>query len=190
MRRALVWLVAVLAVAAATGGLMWWTTATAARFEVDGDRLTVSGQLTLASTERLDRLLEEHGDLSTLVLGDISVADDVTTLLQKGTLIRSTGLSTEVSPGVTLTGDAVYLFLGGITRTLGADAGLAVDGWQTPAGAAARLPRDHPAHSERLDYVRRMLGAEDFYWFTLEAPGEMPHPMTPAEMRELGVVTD
>ncbi len=190
MRRAAIWLGVAVAVVGATAGLMWWTMASAARFEVDGDRLTVSGQLTLASTERLDRLLEEHGDLSTLILGDVSVADDVTTLLQKGTLIRSTGLSTEVAPGVTLTGDAVYLFLGGITRTLGTDARLAVEGWRTPAGEAAMLPRDHPAHTERLDYVRRMLGTEDFYWFTLEAPGEMPHFMSRSEMGGLGVVTE
>jgi hypothetical protein len=44
----------------ATAGLMWFSTASSAQFRVEGGALSVSGQLTLASTERLDRLLEEH----------------------------------------------------------------------------------------------------------------------------------
>jgi hypothetical protein len=187
MRRAAVILSSLLGLVALTGALLWFSTATAARFEVDGDRLTVSGQLTLASTERLNVILEENGDLSTLVLGEIVPGGDVTSLLQKGQLIRAAGLSTEVGPGVTVTGDAVYLFLAGITRQIGADGRLAVTGWDTDAGPAVALPRDHPAHSERLDYVTRMLGSGDFYWYTLEA-GEGAS-MSEADMVALGVLT-
>jgi hypothetical protein len=39
---------------------LWFSTASSAQFRVEGDALSVSGQLTLASTERLDRLLEEN----------------------------------------------------------------------------------------------------------------------------------
>lgn len=189
MRRAMVWIVGLVALVGITGGLLWFSTATAARFTVEGDRLHVAGQLTLMSTERLNTILEENGDLSTLVLGEIGAGSDMTSLLQKGNLVRAAGLSTEVAPGVTLTGDAVYLFLAGITRTLGSGAAIGVEGWDTQAGPAARLPSDHPAHEERLDYVTRMLGAGDFYWFTLEAGGELPHFMTRGELEEFGVVT-
>jgi hypothetical protein len=129
----------------------------------------VSGQLTLASTERLDRLLEENDGLTTLVLGEIAAESDATALLQKGLVVRGAGLSTEVAGGVALRGDPVYLFLAGVDRRLGGARTLVVTDWQTRVGPASLLPRDHPAHQERLDYVRRMLGAEDFYWYTLEA---------------------
>ncbi|MFW5881881.1 MAG: hypothetical protein ACOCTP_05110, partial [Roseicyclus sp.] len=159
---------------------------------VEGTRLEVSGQLTLASTERLDRLLEEHEGLRTLVIGPISVAgaDDVTSLLQKGMLIRGAGLSTLVAPGVTLRGDAAYLAFAGVERRLGEDARLVLTGWDTPQGPAAELPRDHPAHQERLDYVTRMLGAADAYWFALETGGTEGHALSRAEALSLGILTE
>lgn len=190
MRRILTWLIAGFAGLALTGGLLWFTTQTAAQFSIDGDRLHVSGQLTLLSTERLNTLLEENGDLSTLVIGDMADGSDALALMQKGGLVREAGLSTEVGEGVTLTGDAVYLFLAGITRSAASGARIAVTGWETSVGPAARLPRDHPAHQERRDYVERMLGSDDFYWFTLEAGSALPHWMTGAELAEFGVLTE
>jgi hypothetical protein len=187
MRLLAIWMVAAVVVTAATAGLLWWSTASSAQFEVDAERLSVSGQLTLASTERLDRLLEEHEGLSTFVLGDIAAESDTTSLMQKGLLLRGAGLSTELADGVTLSGDAVYLFLAGVERRLGNGAALVVSDWQTRVGPASLLPPEHPAHQERLDYVRRMLGSEEFYWTTLEA-GEGA-PLSEADMRALGVLT-
>jgi hypothetical protein len=187
VRGLFIWLGAALVVIVATSGLLWFTTASAAQFRVEGERLTVSGQLTLASTERLDRLLEENPDVTTLVLGEISVESDPTALLQKGLVVRGAGLDTEVDGGVALRGDPVYLFLAGVDRRLGPGATLVVTDWQTRVGPASLLPRDHPAHQERLDYVRRMLGAEDFYWFTLEAGGGAP--MNEADMVALGMLS-
>lgn len=190
MRRILIWLGVALAVTGATGGLLWWTTATAAQFRVEGPRLDVSGQLTLASTERLSRLLEEHAALTTVVIGPVTVGGDgsVTSVLQKGGLIRAAGLSTRVAPDVTLRGDAVYLAMAGVERHLGAGAGLVLTDWETPLGPAAELPRDHPAHMERLDYVTRMLGSDDAYWRALEA-GPEGDALSPGEAQALGILT-
>jgi hypothetical protein len=187
MRLLIIWMGAAVVVVAATAGLLWWSTESSAQFQVDGTRLSVSGQLTLASTERLDRLLEEFDGLETLVLGDIAPESDPTSMLQKGLLVRGAGLSTEVAGGVTLAGDAVYLFLAGVDRQLGEGAALVVSDWQTRVGPASLLPMDHPAHQERLDYVRRMVGGEDFYWVTLDA-GEGT-PISEADLTALGVLT-
>jgi hypothetical protein len=189
MRRAAVVLIAATVIAAGTAGLLWLTTASAARFETDGDRLVVSGRLTLASTERLDRILEENGDLSTLVIGDVETGGDVTSLLQKGALVRRAGLATLVAPGVTLEGDGVYLFLSGIDRQLGEGAALAVADWQTPDGPASALPPDHPAHAERLDYVTRMLGSGEVYRAMLEAGRNGTGAMPADELLSLGILT-
>jgi hypothetical protein len=187
MRLLIIWMAAAVVVVAGTAGLLWFSTASSAQFRVDGDALHVSGQLTLASTERLDRLLEEHRGLTTLRLGEILAESDATSLLQKGLLIRGAGLSTEVADGVTLTGDAVYLFLAGTQRRLGAGAALVATDWQSRVGPASLLPREHPAHQERLDYVQRMLGSGDFYWYTLEAGAGAA--MSRADMVALGVLT-
>jgi hypothetical protein len=191
MRRLITWLGGALVLIGATAGLLWWTTATAAQFRVEGPRLEVSGQLTLASTERLDRLLDEHGDLTTLVIGPITVGGDgdVTSLLQKGMLIRGAGLSTVVAPEVTLRGDAVYLVYAGLERRLGEGARLSLTGWDTPQGPAAMLPEDHPAHQERLDYVTRMLGSDAAYWFALRNGGAEGHVLSPDEALSLGILT-
>jgi hypothetical protein len=193
MRRVVIWLAVAVLVGGATAGLLWWTTATAAQFRVEGPRLEVSGQLTLASTERLDRLLEEHGDLTTVVIGPITLAGsgdgDVTALLQKGMLMRAAGLSTLVAPGVTLRGDAVYLVMAGVERRLGEDAQLVVTGWDTPVGPAAALPQDHPAHQERLDYVTRMLGSDAAYWAMLDEGGAEGRALSRDEAVALGILT-
>lgn len=191
MRRLLIWLSVAVVITAATAGLLWWTTATAAQFRVDGPRLEVSGQLTLASTERLGRLLEEHDGLTTLVIGPVSLggAGDVTALLQKGMLIRAAGLSTIVAPDVALRGDAAYLLFSGVERRLGEGARLVLTGWETPAGPAAALPRDHPAHQERLDYVTRMLGSTDAYWVALEEGGGEGRELSTDAALALGILT-
>lgn len=187
MRGLFIWLGAAIAVIGATVGLLWFSTASAAQFRIEGDRLIVSGRLTLASTERLDTILEENAGLAVLVLGDIGAESDATALLQKGLVVRGTGLSTEVAADVALAGDAVYLFLAGTARRLGAGASLVAADWQSAAGPASLLPRDHPAHQERLDYVTRMLGSDAFYWATLQAgAGRM---LSVEELDAMGVVT-
>ncbi len=186
MRLLFIWMAASVVVVAATAGLLWFSTASSAQFQVEGDRLSVSGQLTLASTERLDRLLEEHEGLTTFVVGDVSPESDATSLMQKGLLLRGAGLETEVAADITLVGDAIYLFLAGVERRLATGAALVATDWQTRVGPASLLPPEHPAHQERLDYVQRMLGSDAFYWYTLEA-GEGAI-MSDADMMTLGVL--
>jgi hypothetical protein len=147
MRLLAIWMVAAVVVTAATAGLLWWSTASSAQFEVDAERLSVSGQLTLASTERLDRLLEEHEGLSTFVLGDIAAESDTTSLMQKGLLLRGAGLSTELADGVTLSGDAVYLFLAGVERRLGNGARAGGQRLADPCGARLAFATGAPGAS-------------------------------------------
>jgi len=190
MRRLLIWLVGILALAGGTGALLWLLTAGAASFQIEGDRLHVAGTLTLASTERIDTLVEQNPGLTTLVLGEIGADSDATALLQKGGLIRSLGLSTEVADGVTISGPAVYLFLGGAERRLGDGAQIDVSDWQTNVGPAAALPLNHPAHAERRGYVARMLGAPDFYEFMIAAaPVGGAHRVSDNEIAQFGLVT-
>lgn len=190
MRRVYLWLIGVIVVCGATAVLLWMLMAGAASFQIDGNRLHVSGMLTLSSTERIDTLVEANPQLTTVVLGEIGADSDATALLQKGGLLRALGLETEVAPGVTLSGPSIYLFLGGTSRRLGEGAQIEVSDWQTNVGPASALPVDHPAHSERRGHVTRMLGNAAFYDFMLgAAPVGDGYRLSAAEMAELGVVT-
>ncbi len=168
--RVLAYLLAVL-VAVGGGGyaLIQFASADAAAFRVDGPRLHVSGNLTLLSTERIDILIEENPNLTTVVLGEIDRASDPVALIQKGGLIRSLGLNTAVGPDVALGGDAVYLFLGGVERRLADGATLVVSDWQSDVGPASALAADHPAHTQRRGHVIAMLGDGAFYDFAIAA---------------------
>lgn len=190
MRRAVLWLGGVVLVCAATAGLVWMASSGAASFRVDGTRLIVSGTLTLSSTERIDSLIEQNPGITTIVLEDIDRDSDSTPIVQKGALIRVLGLDTELAPGVTLAGDAVYLFLAGVERRMGEGAELLVSDWQTPVGPASALPADHPAHTERRRYVDAMLGGPGFYGFMINAaPVGEGHRVGPSEVAEYGLVT-
>ncbi len=162
----------------------------AASFRVEGSRLLISGNLTLLSTERIDSLVEQNAEITVVVLEEIDPASDPVALLQKGALIRSLGLNTQVAPGVTVAGDAVYLFLGGVERHLAGGAQIAVSDWQSDVGPASALVADHPAHTERRGHVAAMLGAPDFYEFAINAaPVGGGHVMSDAELAEFNLAT-
>jgi len=190
MRRILLWVGGLAAVVGGTAVLLMILMAGAASFQIEGNRLHVSGTLTLASTERIDTLVEQNPGLRTVVLGQIGEDSDATALLQKGVLIRSLGLNTAVADGVTIRGGAVYFFLGGAERRLGEDAQIEVSDWQSSLGPASALPQDHPVHAERRGYVARMLEDPAFYEFMIgAAPVGGAHRVSDNELAEFGVLT-
>lgn len=189
MKRLVLWVVGAAGVAGGTALLLSMLNAGAASFRVEGTQLHVEGQLTLLSTERIDTLTGQHPELRELVLGEIAETSDATALMQKGALVRSLGLNTLVAVDVTLRGDAVYLFLGGVERRLEDGAGLAVGDWQSTLGPASALPMDHAAHQERRGHVLAMLGTPEFYDFAIgAAPVGETRRLTPDELAAYGVL--
>ncbi len=189
MHRAAIWIGGLVVLVAATAGLLWLATSGAAQFRVEGERLHISGQLTLASTERIDTLVEQTPGLTTVVLGEIAPDSDMTAILQKGALIRVLGLNTDIEDGVTLGLPGTYMFLGGVARRLGADQSLSAGDWMTNVGPASALSPEHSAHSERRGYVEQMLGDDAFYWFSLDAaPVDGARVLTALEIDTYGLV--
>jgi len=115
-------------------------------FRVDGAELFVEGLLSGASTERIERLLEEHQQLEVVVLGDMPGADDTVWLTQMGYLIRAAGLDTRAEGQIA--NDAILLFAAGVNRELAggdlvlSDAATARDrGWPLDTSDVARVVR-------------------------------------------------
>ena len=154
---------------------------------VEGDTLTISGPVSGAATERLERLLEQTPGLSRVVLGDLPGTDDLSWLVGMGYLIRNAGLET-VAEGE-IVNDAILLVL---PRASAGDG-------RGPAGACARtrwrggwarpVDRRPSATAERARYLERVLGDAALAEFEAEMRGSRDeHVMSGDEMRRFGLL--
>ncbi|WP_416915668.1 MAG: hypothetical protein ACMUJJ_01240 [Roseicyclus sp.] len=157
----------------------------ATAFRVEGSVLHMSGPVSGAAADRLDRLLEENTGLTVLALGDIPGADDVNWVTGMGRLIRSAGLETRVEGQVV--NDAIFLFLGGATRSMAGGAlVLQSDAAQRQAGVA--VDQSTAAEGDRLRYVEAVLGAPDFADFMSETRASgAQYILTEADIARFGL---
>lgn len=181
LKRLLIWGGGLAVFVLATGGLLYLATAGATQMRVEGERLYVSGPMNLATVESFEGLIEHHGGITTVVLGDLPQVDEITHVVLLGYRVRGLGLNTEIAPGAEVVGPAVWLFLGGVEREMGAGARLVVN----DRGGAA-LAREDAGHEEQRRFVQDMLGEDAFYWATLE-PG--PRVLSAEEIARYGLVT-
>ena len=180
-RRLLVWGGGAAALVAATAALLYFATAGATQMRVEGDRLYISGPINLATVEGFEGLAEHNESIATVVLGDLPEVDEITHAVLLGYRVRGLRLDTEVAPGAEVAGPAVWLFLGGVERRIGAGARLVVSDW----GGGARA-REDAGHEEQRRFVQDMLGGDAFYWATLEPGGRA---LSAGEIERFGLVT-
>ena len=181
LRKLLIWGGGLVVLVAVTGGLLYFATAGATQMRVDGDRLHISGPMNLATVESFEGLIEHNSGITTVVLGDLPRADQITHVVLLGYRVQGLRLNTEVAPGAEIVGPAVWLFLGGVERRIGEGARLVVSDW----GGGA-LAREDAGHEEQRRFVQDMLGDDAFYWATLE-PGS--RVLSAREIAEFGLVT-
>ncbi len=165
-------------------------------FEIDDTNAIVRGDLGAKTFEQVEYLVENHPEVDTLVLQDISgsVNDEVN--VQTGRLVREAGLNTFVPANGEIFSGGVDLFAAGLQRTIESGATLGVHAWCCgPEGESAHeLAQDDPAHDDQLAYFTEMLGADlgpEFYFFTLAAaPFDGVHPMTADELTQYLLTTE
>jgi len=161
------------------------------RFELQGDKLVVSGEINALTLEQFEDIYRAFPTVSTLVLADISGSSDDATNVRLGYRVRALGLATHVPARAEIYSGGVDLFLAGVRRTLGPGAVLGVHSWDDGIRDGADYPKDSPAHDEARLYTEAMLGDDRFYWFTLSAaPADGIHVMSEKEIREFGLSTD
>lgn len=159
------------------------------RFDLQGRDVLVSGTLNARTLDQFSAFISEHPEAERLVLLDMPGSVDDETNLKFGHLVRDLGLDTHVTAASEIYSGAVDIFLAGTERTMEAGAVLGVHAWvgEKPAGA---YPRSHPEHAPYVAYTTRMLGSDDFYWFTIQAaPASEIHEMTEAEVKRYGLLT-
>lgn len=159
-------------------------------FDVAGDRLFISGEITSATPPAFARALAENPQLRTIVMQDLPGSIDDEAVLEMGYLIRDRGLNTHLEADSGIYSGAVDLFLSGNQRTMVRGAEIGVHSWADGFGEGSAYPREAREHRANARYTRDMLGSDAFYWFTLQAAASHEiHVMSAGEIARFGLLT-
>jgi len=165
-----------------------------ARLTVTGSDVVLRGRVGSQTFLRVREVMEQHPEVTTLVLADAPGSFNDHVNLETGRLIREAGWSTRIPADGLAASGGLDLFLAGVSRTVEPGGRLGVHSWCCDEGrSGAELPQDHPAHVLHSAYAVDMLGAAglDFYFFCLgAAPHDGIHWMEEEELERFGVVTE
>ncbi len=167
----------------------------AATFEVEGETASMYGVIDHTTPRVVRSLIDEHPEVTTIVMIDVPGSDDDPANLAAARLVRERGFTTVVPSNGVIASGGVDFFIGGAERIVEPCAKLGVHSWDEdgPDGGIIygnEVQRDDPSHTMFLDYYREMDVPEDFYWFTLDAaPPERIHWMSDEEILVFGLVT-
>lgn len=158
--------------------------------EVQGARLLMNGEITSRTPANFRALLDQNPQITTVVQLDMPGSLDDEAVLSMGYLLRARGLNTQLTAQSAVYSGAVDLFLAGTQRSMQRGAVIGVHSWADGFGEGTSYAADAPEHRANLRYTTDMLGAPDFYWFTLQAaPSDGIHEMSAAENARFGLLT-
>ncbi len=168
--------------------LLLWTGCIPLRFDVEGSRATMVGDLTGSAPRKVRNLFEEHPDLTTIELVDCPGSLDDVAALEASRLVREQGVDTHVGEDGEIASGAVDFFIAGVNRSVTPGGQVGVHSWSAGSEEGSELPRDHWEHTLYLDYYADMGIDEEFYWFTLDAASsDGIHWMTQDELSSYGL---
>ncbi len=160
----------------------------AATFEVEGETAFMYGVIDHTTPEVVQALVDEHPEVTRIVMVDVPGSDDDPANLKASRLVRENGLTTVVPSNGVIASGGVDFFTAGKTRVVEACGKLGVHSWNEdgPDGEIIlgnEVPRNHESHKMFLDFYREMGIPEEFYWFTLDAaPSQRIHWMSDEEI--------
>ncbi len=160
------------------------------QFTADGSDVLVEGTLNAHTLEQFQEFMVDHPETERLVLLDVPGSVDDETNLQFGHLVRDLGLDTYLTADSEVHSGGTDLFLAGVERVMERGAIIGVHTWAEGRHEGVDFPREDPVHDSYVDYTSRMLGAADFYWFTLEAASiDDSHELSEREIKRFGLLT-
>lgn len=161
-----------------------------ASFTVDGDQVIMSGVIDSTTPDEVERLIDEHPEVKTIVMQEVDGSADDEANLIASRLVRQHGFNTHVPADGMIASGGVDFFLAGVERTVETGGKLGVHSWAGDGVTGDQVPRDDPQHNLYLDYYAEMGIPAEFYWFTLQAaPAEDIYYMTADEMNQYQITT-
>ena len=163
---------------------------TTTEFTVDGSDLIMNGEIKSKTLDQFNEVMADNPNITTLIEVDVPGSLDDETMYQLVYRVRELGLNTYLRSDSRIYSGGVDLFLGGVKRSIEAGAELGVHSWSDGTNEALDFPRGSPEHEANRRLIDDMLGADDFYWFTIEAaPAAGIHIMTADEIETYGLIT-
>ncbi len=160
-------------------------------YRVEGNRLFMSGEINPHTPRSFMAMIDDHPEVTTVVLLDMPGSSDEVAVHDLGYFIRDNGLNTHLTPQSEIYSGAVDLFLAGTRRTMTCCGIVGVHDWADDDGDGSRFPKASQEHDANVAYTEDMLGSDAFYWFTLQAaPSDGIHEMTQAEIARFGLLTN
>ncbi|WP_421856196.1 alpha/beta hydrolase [Marinomonas sp.] len=160
--------------------------------EVEGNSAYLSGVLGADLVKQLSDMVRKNPNVTDLVIVDVPGSVDQQATMEGARLIRRLGLNTHIAPtGYVLSG-GVDLFLGGVTRSIGAGAGVGVHAWSDGTKIKAKnLKQTDPVHAAYVNFYLEMGVPEGFYWFSLDAaPADRVYFLSPEEVYDFQLATE
>lgn len=158
--------------------------------KVVANELFVMGLINSKSYQQLKNLVEEHPQVDTLVLTIMPGSIDDETNLKMCNYVRDKKLNTHLRHNSVIASGAVDLFMAGVERTMEDGAMLGVHSWGDGNKVATDYPRHSPEHKPYTEYYQRMVGSDDFYWYTIEvAAADEIHWMDSVEIEHHELLT-
>ena len=136
---------------------------------IQKDKMYLMGDFNSKSYKQVTRALNTHPKVKTIVLTASSGSLDDDTTFKLARFIRSKGLNTHLLSNSVIASGAVDLFLSGNQRTIEKGAQIGVHSWSDGSKEARDFPRDHEDHQLNANYIKDMMGTDEFYWFTIYA---------------------
>lgn len=160
------------------------------QFEVQGDRLLMTGLITSYTPGQFERMVAAHPQVDTVVLRGIEGSVDDAAMIAMGYRLRALGLDTHLESYSQIYSGGAQLFLSGVERTMERGAIIGVHSWRDNRRDGSGYPRGSPKHGLNRRYVEDMLGSDAFYWFTLRAaPSNGMHILNEAEIAHYRLLT-
>lgn len=160
--------------------------------DIEGNSAYLSGVLGSDLVKQLSDMVRKNPNVTDLVLVDVPGSVDQEATMDGARLIRRLGLNTRIAPtGYVLSG-GVDLFLGGVTRSIGAGAGVGVHSWSDGTKVSATsLNVADPVHATYVNFYLEMGVPERFYWFSLDAaPADRVYFLSPEEVYDFELATE
>ena len=159
-------------------------------FVVQGDTLLMSGEINSKTLDQFEAIIAANAQITTLRELVVPGSLDDDTMIALAYRVRALGLNTELVADSEIYSGGVDLFLAGVERRAERGATVGVHSWSDGVNDAADFPRDSSEHEQNRKYIEDMLGADEFYWFTIyAAPADGMHEMSDAEIVEYGLLT-
>ena len=162
--------------------------------EIKGNEAFISGDLGTVTYAQMKDLIQNHPEIKTLVLTQISgsVNDDVN--MHTGRIVREHGFTTKVLKDSDIASGGVDLFCAGKERIVVKGAKIGIHSWCcVDDQTAIEISKNHPAHQYQLEYFTMMMGdsiGPAFYFHTLSAsPFDGIHYMSDEEIQNWTVST-